>query len=88
MPAPRRLDTYDGRPSVPPRSCSVPPNAANRLPIWHARELNVDDGMSMRSESTQSLVGNLISITIISVKGEQLLILNELAVFEELLGCL
>lgn len=56
VPAPRpsRSNT-DKALSHQSRSCSVPPNTRH---MWlnAGRELNVDDGMSIRSESTQSLV--------------------------------
>lgn len=56
VPAPRpSRNGTDKISSYQARSCSVPPNTRHMW-LHVGRELNVDDGLSIRSESTQSLV--------------------------------
>ena len=67
VPAPRpsRYGVTDKHLTVPTsqqaRSCSVPPNTRHMW-LHVGRELNVDDGLSVRSESTHSLVSLCIII--------------------------
>ena len=67
VPAPRpsRYGVTDKHLTVPTsqqaRSCSVPPNTRHMW-LHVGRELNVDDGLSVRSESTHSLVSLYIII--------------------------
>jgi len=58
VPAPRRISRAPYQETATPqvRSCSVPPPMSSQLQI--GRELNVDDGLSIRSTSIQSLVSN------------------------------
>ena len=62
VPAPRpsRALLKVQSPSTQSRSCSVPPD--NRM-FWEncGRELNVDDGLSIRSGSVTSLVSDLVN---------------------------